>query len=698
MQSATKRVRTIYSVIASSNRLEILRILNSKGPLSYSELKTLSGFKSKKESGKFAYHLRKLVRQMLVSLNRSERRYTVTSLGRLILNLTRQIEEQSVIESGKLFVRTSRQMMEEFNPDMILQSLVREAGMPVELAQKITSEAESRLYKFQTTYLTAPLIREMVNALLIEHGYEEYRHRLTRLGLPVYDITEMMNKIARGSEGVDSLVSQTSRAVFSEYLLLKQLPRDVSDAHLAGDIHLSNLGAWGLKPDTVFVDLTSMPSSGINFDGKLLESPRLALPTKITNALSSTVMISSLLRGEVSREITLGHFLGYISRYVDSRSNQELIDLMFQTFKMMSQYSAVHSNRPVISLHLSTNPDDDIDAAKVTKARKAILDAYYEYISSVPIPTIRLIGAINPKRFDEQEFGKIASIIHQGGCVAISRGDDSSNAFSGIRRSIVGEGNSGGLSILHSLAVNLPRLAYESNQDDTYFRAKLALLLQIATRALSARRVIMEDITRNGLLPMLSKNSGILSTEMIPLIINLTGLKEAIETLVGSKPSHKDRITMTEKIMDTALKITSEAGDESGDVFRISAVPDDSGVRLANLDADKYGKSTVPMNARKDGYSQAPIIVSNDLLSEDIMKELTLYSDSLNGGCATTLGVDGLTVAKISEISRLANRRLDFFKYQLVTSICKGCGSRSTGVISKCDECSSTSIISNHIL
>ena len=169
----SKRVRTIYSVIASSNRLDILRILNSKGPLSYSELKTLAGFKSKKESGKFAYHLRKLVKQMLVTLNRSERRYNVTNLGRLILNLTRQIEEQSVIESGKIYVRTSKEMMEEFKPDKILQALVKEAGMPVDLAQKMTSEAEARLYKFQTSYLTAPLIREIVNALLIEHGYEE---------------------------------------------------------------------------------------------------------------------------------------------------------------------------------------------------------------------------------------------------------------------------------------------------------------------------------------------------------------------------------------------------------------------------------------------------------------------------------------------------------------------------------------------
>jgi DNA-binding transcriptional ArsR family regulator len=194
MESASRRIRNIYYAIASPTRLEILRILNTKGPLSYSDLKTLAGFRSKKESGKFAYHLRKLVKQTLVSLDRGERKYVISSLGRLVLNLTRQVEERSMLESGKFYVRTSRHTMEEFNPDKILQSLIREAGMPVELAKRITDEAEARISKFQTAYLTAPLIREIVNTLLIEHGYEEYRHKLTRLGLPVFDVTELVNK------------------------------------------------------------------------------------------------------------------------------------------------------------------------------------------------------------------------------------------------------------------------------------------------------------------------------------------------------------------------------------------------------------------------------------------------------------------------------------------------------------------------
>ena len=49
LQSTSKRVRMIFSVMASPNRIDILRILNSKGPLTYSELKSLAGFKSKKK-------------------------------------------------------------------------------------------------------------------------------------------------------------------------------------------------------------------------------------------------------------------------------------------------------------------------------------------------------------------------------------------------------------------------------------------------------------------------------------------------------------------------------------------------------------------------------------------------------------------------------------------------------------------------
>src|ERR687886_636416 len=219
LESASKRVRMIFSVMASPNRIDILRILNTKGPLTYSELKSLAGFKSKKESGKFAYHLRKLLRQLLVALNKAERRYTITNLGKLVLSLARQIEERSIIESGKMYVRTNKHTIEEFNSHKIIQSLVREANLPLEQAHKITEEVENKIYRFQTAYLTSSLIRETVNSVLIEHGHEEYRNKLARVGLPSSDIVHMLSSGETMRNGIESVMTRTAGAAFTEHLL-----------------------------------------------------------------------------------------------------------------------------------------------------------------------------------------------------------------------------------------------------------------------------------------------------------------------------------------------------------------------------------------------------------------------------------------------------------------------------------------------
>ena len=79
---------------SSPHRIDILRILNSKDPLTYSELKSQSGFRTEKASGKFAYHLSRLLRQSLVAFNKSERRYTITNLGILVLSFARRIEKK----------------------------------------------------------------------------------------------------------------------------------------------------------------------------------------------------------------------------------------------------------------------------------------------------------------------------------------------------------------------------------------------------------------------------------------------------------------------------------------------------------------------------------------------------------------------------------------------------------------------------
>jgi len=91
---SNERARMIFSLMSSQDRINILRILNLNGSLTYSKLKSLAGLKSKKESEKFAYHLKKLLQESLVAYNKPEKCYTITILGKLVSDFVEEIEKR----------------------------------------------------------------------------------------------------------------------------------------------------------------------------------------------------------------------------------------------------------------------------------------------------------------------------------------------------------------------------------------------------------------------------------------------------------------------------------------------------------------------------------------------------------------------------------------------------------------------------
>ena len=67
------------------DRIDILKTLTSKDALKYPELKSLAGYVSRKHGSMFVEHMRKLLRQSLISLNKHERTYSITNLGKSVL-------------------------------------------------------------------------------------------------------------------------------------------------------------------------------------------------------------------------------------------------------------------------------------------------------------------------------------------------------------------------------------------------------------------------------------------------------------------------------------------------------------------------------------------------------------------------------------------------------------------------------------
>ena len=682
LQSTSKRVRMIFSVMASPNRIDILRILNSKGPLTYSELKSLAGFKSKKESGKFAYHLRKLLRQSLVALNKSERRYTITNLGKLVLSLARQIEERSIIESGKMYVRTSHESIEEFNSHKIIQSLVREGSLPLELAQKITEEVENRIYKYQTTYLTGALIREMVNSVLLEHGHEEYRNKLARLGLPVFDVQEMISNLDNIDNGAEGLLFNTGQKVFAEHLLTNTLPKDVADSHLSGDLHISNPGVWSMIPDTIFVNVKELIEDGIDLGGKYLDVSRIAASKQLDEITSSLTILISLLSKEASQEIVLDGLTPLFAKH--SKSLPELEQKLTNAFATASTTSKYHKQSTNVSIRLQLGSD--------TKIINSIINAYKNYTKITPIPKIGLIIDGEKGKITDVS-GPLSEIISLGGKVMFAKGQMSSSGIvSGSTK------NSGPLSImLQSVSINLPRLAFESNKDETYFRARLALLMKPALSSMALRKKDISDLTRRGLNPILAKNTQYMQRSSVSLVVNLVGLKESIFNILGYKDNKEGREILY-KVIETAVDVGAKKGKELGDPVTICMTETESSTRFASLDGEKYGKNSTLNSMEGDSYSEGIEInaseVSDYTNKSEPITECTKLSKLLNGGLFVALNID--KYAKVDEIKKSIEKTFQLtssFKPVRATAICGECGFKDEPFEDKCPKCKSPYVV-----
>jgi ribonucleoside-triphosphate reductase (formate) len=678
---AAKRVRMIFSVMASPNRIDILRILNSKGPLTYSELKSLAGFKSKKESGKFAYHLRKLLRQSLVALNKAERRYTITNLGKLVLSLARQIEERSIVESGKMYVRTSRHSIEEFNSNRITQSLVREANMPLEQAHKITEEVENKVYKFQTVYLTSSLIRETVNSILIEHGYEEFRSKLARLGLPGSDISEMINNPNYGKNGVEGILSETSLAVFSENLLFNVLPKDITDMHLAGELNISNTGLWSLMPDTVFIDTRDIIENGLNFKGKYLNVSRLKPIDTLEDVTAVLPILISVLSREASREIILENFISSISKKFQ---NNEGIESVFSKAFISSSISRSYSSSefPVITLPLS------LDGSSFTTS---ILNAYARYLDHTPTPTIGLSLVGNDHDSLKSNSELIGNIVKHGGILTISK---NFRSHSGLVKNIADE-KSNSVICLQSLAINLPRLAYQSNKDETYFRARLALMIKPAISVLLSRKNSILEMMQREMLPVLANITQMMHLSRMNLVINLTGMRESVNNILGHEFDCEEII---QKVLQTAVEVGADQGKQAGDdSIRIAMITDDSDRRLASLDSEKYGNMYRQASGEMmiKSYSQGLVISGRDLLSNtagSVIESSNTIDRLLNGGTSLNVDVSDLTD---SELMVCINKsyEFNFFRPIYKNKVCSSCGAKISIRSEVCGICGSTNFV-----
>lgn len=226
--------------IFSNIRIKIIKFLYTYGSLKFSEIQKL--LSEKIAPSTLSYHLKFLLENGLIL--KSSRGYELTRLG---MNIYRRLVEiESMLETGELLVRRHLREYEPFNRKKIVNALIREAGVPPSLADQIAIEAEEKLKKMPIE-LTSDLIREVVNALLAEKGLEDIRSKLLRLGLPIYDINQLIFSYRDRWETSAKIREKLVKPILEEFSVLRLLTKKVREAYIKGSLHIIGLDDWPLS-------------------------------------------------------------------------------------------------------------------------------------------------------------------------------------------------------------------------------------------------------------------------------------------------------------------------------------------------------------------------------------------------------------------------------------------------------------------
>ena len=711
MQRSYERFSSdVLDAASAPVRLHILKLLVSKGPLPYTEIMYEAKMDPVRDAGKFVYHLKTLRKAGLVAIEKGTKKYSITDLGKILVEFSRDLEEWVAVKRGRLFVRTSKMTIEEFDRTRIASSLVTEAGMPQSLADEIASEAEERLLRFGTTYLTAPLVRELVNTILVERKLEEYRHKLTRLGLPVNDVTVLLREA--GQKRLDSAWVQSSAgaAVTEEYVLLNSLPRPLVDAHFSGQIHLEDAESWILKPSVFSHDPRPFFRKGL---------PGSQPPISFESALGTLLRLARVTEGQVSEEQVLDHvniLLAPFVKGVPSQRVQEAVRLFLSQLNWEG-FSNTLPSRSTIGLDRAApnilgqsdaiGPNGKTEGKYADYAREAeellrtMIDAAQEIAQDNPLVNPSITLRLDRNKLSEPDG--LLSMAHETSLrysimnyLIQNPGESYTVSSDGCMFVTDSMGDVARGALVGTVQVNLPRIAYESAWKDERFLQGVTNAVDEAVRALEIRGQAIHERMREGLLPLLSwQTNGSTYYGSHPMAeISLLGLNEAVKHHIKKDVDNKDSLVFVKKIIETARRAISET-DSRKLRIRVGLHPSpEASSRLAGIDSEKYGFSTIVYQGSKryPYYTDMPAIPLTQKIPfssrASIEGEVQRF---LDGGSILPLllgdKVETVGLTKASQL--LAESGVKHFTFSRILSRCQSCYYVDTGVHAKCSRCDS---------
>ena len=257
-----------------------------------------------------------------------------------------------------LKVRSSRDKIEPFELAKIASTLMEETGASQETAFEIATEVWKELKKLNVEYLTAPMIREMVNTKLVEYGLEDLRSRYTRLGIPVYNITSLIENGSRDNANMmhnpETIHKYVADEALKQYALLHMLPSHLADAHMSGDIHIHDLEFFGGRPlNCLQHDIRAFIKYGLKVDGTGDHTSVAAPPSHMETLMNHTGEIMLAAQQNMSGGQAMSLWNVFVAPFATGRTYEEVKqNIQMLVYNLNMAYAARGSQVPFTSMQL----------------------------------------------------------------------------------------------------------------------------------------------------------------------------------------------------------------------------------------------------------------------------------------------------------------------------------------------------------
>ncbi len=263
------------------------------------------------------------------------------------------MDKAELIQEIRPMVRRSDGFIVPWDRSAVVKQLLTETKLAKEFyevrpiseeeAEEIAVDVEKKIFDLRLKFVSGPLVRELVNNILLDKSKEKpayalYRNILTRVGAPVYDAYLM--DMGRGYKANENANLQPNPETAhkrkadwvsgEEYLLL--MPPKIADAHLAGDLHIHDLEYFGTRPFCQDWDLRYFFYYGLMPDG-IGTRTSIAGPAKHPEvAILHTAKILASAQTNFAGGEGFYNFLVFLAPYMrglDHKKVKQLMQMMF---------------------------------------------------------------------------------------------------------------------------------------------------------------------------------------------------------------------------------------------------------------------------------------------------------------------------------------------------------------------------------